>query len=111
MEQTILLAQTTYPTPVSVTVGMSPYTVQLTDKLLHVDTSSGPVTINLPNGTGRFPTDIAIKDITGNASTNPITVTPVGGETVDGLSPYLMDGAFSYVNFRPKSGGGYAVQN
>jgi hypothetical protein len=59
-------------------VSTSPYVVLSTDDYLGVDTISGAITIELPNApaTGRV---FIIKDSNGNAETNNITVTTVGG--------------------------------
>ena len=98
-------------TVTSVNFGMSPYTPALLDSLLEVDTSGGPVTINLTTGASRAGLDLEIKDITGQAGngTNKISLVPSGAETVDGLAPYLIDSPFSSVKLGPKTSGGYFV--
>lgn len=70
-------------------VSTSPYVVLSTDDYLGVDTLALAITIELPNApaTGRV---FIIKDSNGNAATNNITVTTVGG-AVD------IDGAVSQV--------------
>ena len=63
-----------------VTTAMSPYTVLLTDYYLSVDSTGGPVTINLPTSpplTTRF----VVKDRTGAARVSPITIQAIGGVT------------------------------
>lgn len=66
-------------------VNSSPYNILISDVILLVDTSSVRV-LNLPNpaviGKHRF----WIKDATGSASTNPMTLTPFGAETIDGTA-------------------------
>jgi hypothetical protein len=65
-----------------------PYNVQYYDIFVSVDTSAGAHTVNLPNttATGRV---IYIKDRTGNALINNITVTTPGGTvTIDGATTY-----------------------
>lgn len=72
----------------------SPYTVLSTDQFIPTDTTSGTITIKLPNGptTGRV---IIIKDKTGEWATNNLTLTTVGGSvTIDGLTSYI--GATAY---------------
>lgn len=64
----------------NVTSAMSPYTVTATDYYLSVDSSGGPVTINLPDS----PTpsrQFVIKDRLGQAQTNNITVKSLSGVT------------------------------
>lgn len=73
----------------NVTNAMSPYTVTATDYFLSVDSSGGPVTINLPNSPSAS-REFIIKDRTGSAATNSITVKSLGGvTTVDLQSSYV----------------------
>jgi len=69
----------------------SPYTVLSTDEYLSCDVSGGILTIELPDApsTGRV---IRIKDSGGDAATNNISVTTVGGAvTIDGVTTYTMN--------------------
>ena len=69
----------------------SPYTVLSTDEYLSCDVSSGTLTIDLPDAptTGRV---VRIKDSTGNAATNNISVTTAGGVvTIDGVTTFTMN--------------------
>lgn len=71
------------PSPVSVTNITTPtYTALATDYFLCVDTATAPVTITLP--TGILGAVYIIKDCSGDAATNPITIQGTGGELVDG---------------------------
>lgn len=64
-----------------VTAADSPYTTN-SGELLHVDTTAGPVTINLPpSGLDGI---LQISDVAGQASTNSITVNPNGTDTILG---------------------------
>jgi hypothetical protein len=68
-----------------------------TDEYLSVDCSAIPITIQLPNApaTGRV---YIIKDRTGSANLNNISVTTVGGvETVDLITPYVMNTRLSSI--------------
>ncbi len=86
------------PSPVTVTEVTTPeYTATAQDYFLCVDTSTQPVAITLP--TGILGTVYIVKDCTGDANTNNITVAGTGGELVDGStatinSPY---GSLSFV--------------
>lgn len=69
----------------------SPYTVLLSDYYMSCDTTSGVLTVNLPNAptTG---TVFIVKDSAGTADTNNITITTVGGVvTIDGATTYVMN--------------------
>jgi hypothetical protein len=72
------------PSPVTVTNVTTPtYTADANDYLLCEDTSTTPVTITLPAGI--LGTVYMVKDCSGDANTNPITINGTG-ENVDGSS-------------------------
>jgi hypothetical protein len=81
----------TYPGPTvakvsgSITTpGAYPYNVLSTDWVVAVNTSS-PRTINLPAATTK--TCVTIKDASGTGgATNNVTITPNGGNTIDGIA-------------------------
>ncbi len=78
-------------------VNTTPYVVLSTDEWLGVDCSGAPITIQLPNApsTGRM---FVIKDRTGSANTNNITVTTVGGAVlIDGATTYVMNTQYSAI--------------
>ena len=54
--------------------------------LLFQKTSSGASTVNLPASAVRVGAPVLIKDLTGDANTNNITIVPFSGETIDGFS-------------------------
>lgn len=75
----------------SVNNAASPYTVLGTDQFLACQSSTGIISILLPDTTttGRV---IVIKDSNGDCNTNNISVTTVGGTvTVDGQTTYTMN--------------------
>lgn len=86
----------------SVTAAMSPYAVTPTDKVLYVDTSAGPVTIVMPVPALRNGQALTIKDVTGNAAANNITVS---GQTIDGIvSPnYKIASDFGGIQLYPRT--------
>ncbi len=95
--------------PTSINFASSPYQVLLSDRVLLVDTSGGAVTINMMAGSTRNGSDLTIKDDTGHAVANPISVVLNGAETVDGLAPYPIDSNFAAVRFVPQAGGYYVA--
>jgi hypothetical protein len=93
-------------TPTTVVFAQSPYTVQASDNLLLVDTTGGAVVILLPASASRSGKELDIKDSGGNAAANPISVTPVAGETVDNATnaaPYPIDSNYAAVRLRPRT--------
>ena len=77
--------------PSITSVTTSPYTVLSSDYFLAVTTSSIAITILLPNAPSTS-TVYVVKDKTGNASTNNITVTTVGGTVlIDGSATFTMN--------------------
>lgn len=92
----------------NVTFGMSPYTVLTTDYYLSVNSSGGAVTIDLPNAPANE-TVFIIKDRTGNAATNNITVTTSGGLVqIDGQTSYLIKNNYGSISVL-FNGTGYEV--
>lgn len=67
----------------------SPFTATADHYVIFCDTSAGPIEITLDPAleNGR---SFVVKDATGDAATNPITVT----NTIDGVGPYTIDLAF-----------------
>lgn len=79
-------------------VSTTPYVVLSTDDFLSVDTGTAK-TIQLPNSTtvGRA---VIVKDRTGTAAANNITVTTVGGVVnIDGATSYLITVNFGSASF------------
>ncbi len=79
-------------------VSTTPYVVLTTDEYIAVDSSGGTRTIQLPNTatSGRV---YIIKDKTGSAATNNITVTTVGGAVnIDGATTLVMNTAYEAVS-------------
>jgi hypothetical protein len=95
------------PVPTPINFGMTPYQVQPTDRILLVDTSGGPISIVMPAAAARSGLDLEVKDITGNADPNNITVTFASGGTVDGLAQVVINNPFGYFKFNPIAAGNY----
>ena len=77
----------------------SPYVVLLTDNVIGVDCSGGPKTIKLPDlpTTGRVWT---VKDASGTANTNNITVTTVTGAiNLDAAATYIINVSYGAAAF------------
>jgi len=99
-------------------VSVTPYTVLATDEVLFINVTSGPALVILPstgNATGEdccgntsnnednkvTPTllqrSFYIKDYSGTAQTNPITISSAGGKTIDGVSFALINGGYAHI--------------
>lgn len=81
-------------------VATTPYTVLLTDDVVLVDTATiaGASTIKLPNAAsdGQL---FTIKDWSGSAATDPITLTTIGGAVlIDGATTFLLNKAHESVS-------------
>lgn len=86
------------PTYTSVNFAASPYTVLTTDQYISVDSSGGAVTLRFPNAPTTSKT-YTIKDRTGNAATNNITYTTVGGAvTIDGATSNVININYGSIN-------------
>lgn len=95
------------PTPTAIAFAASPYTVLATDRILVVDTAGGAITINMMAAAARGGLDLTIKDDTGHAAANPISVVRNGADTIDLLTTYPMDSNFAAARFVPQVGGYY----
>ena len=75
----------------------SPYTALATDYYIAVDSTAGPVTIYLPSAL-TLQRMFLIKDKFGQAFTNNITITTLGGVTlIDGATTYVLDTEYEAV--------------
>jgi hypothetical protein len=95
---TISLLPNALATVVYTNVNTTPFVATTNDFYLSVDTSTIPITIQLPNAptTGRY---WVIKDRAGNAEINNITVTTPGGVvTIDGVISYTINTIFQATN-------------
>lgn len=72
----------------TVTFADSPVTIHPTDDYFFVDTSAGPVTLNLPDPAqfAAAAKEIHIVDKAGTFDTNPATIVPFAGEMILGLA-------------------------
>jgi hypothetical protein len=75
----------------------SPYTVTATDYYISADPTAGVISVLLPNAPTLY-RRFVIKDRTGQASVNNISVTTVGGSvTIDGQTTYTIAGNFGSI--------------
>jgi len=88
----------------STAVAAATYAPVSTDSLLLVD-YSGAVTINLPAASSRSGYPISIKDTSGAAQTNNITIARNGSDTIEGLTSIVINVAYGGYNLFPVTGG------
>lgn len=92
---------TVAPTPVT----GSPFAPTNSDNILWVNTSTGAKVVNLQSGALRAGLPLEVKDITGQASTNNITINAFGGEFIDGLAAWTINIDYGGVRLYPKTDG------
>lgn len=81
---------------VNIDASSSPYSAtSQSNQIIFVDSSSSAITINLPSASSvASGSEITIKDKSGSASTNSITVS-AGTGTIDGLSSVVLENDYS----------------
>lgn len=106
IEQTITIPQSISGT--SIAFAASPYQVLPSDSVLYVNTSGGPIEIDLQLSISRGGVSLTIKDVTGSAAANNITIKPNGSETIDGYTnaePLLVSANFGGFRLNPITSG------
>lgn len=88
----------------STTVTAATYAPVATDSLLLVN-RAGVVTVNLPLASGRAGFPLAIKDISGAASSNTITIARDTTDTIEGLTSITITVDYGGYQLIPVTGG------
>lgn len=88
----------------STSVSTTTYAPVAADSFLLVN-DAAPVTINLPTAASRSGYPLVIKDASGAAHTNSITITANGVETIDGQTSVTIAVDYGSFNLFPVSGG------
>ena len=84
--------------PAYTNVAVGTYNVLTTDYYISVDCSVVPVTLKFANA-ATLKKSFVVKDRTGSAHTNNITITTVGGVVLfDGSASYVMNSAYESIN-------------
>ena len=69
--------------------------VTLTDRRIHFVDTSAARTLTLPAPSATL--YLVLKDVTGSAATNNVTINPAGAQTIDGASSLVMDAPYQAV--------------
>ncbi len=96
-----LLGQQLYGTT---SVTTTPY-VPLTADTLILMNVSGAAVVNLPTAASRNGYPLALKDVSGAANTNNITINPNGADRIEGLVAITINAAWGGYILYPVSGG------
>ena len=91
--------------PTNIAFSDSPYTVLDTDVALYVDTAGGAIIIDLQAQAARIGVQLIVKDITGHAAANPISLVANGSEKTDSFATYPINADFGGVQLNPLTGG------
>jgi hypothetical protein len=75
---------TTITAPTQRLVTSSPITVQSTDFIINVNISAGSPSCTLPLASSRAGIPLVFVDVGGNFGAHALTITPAGGDTIDG---------------------------
>lgn len=76
------------------------YTALVTDYEIHVTSTASARTINLPTAAGITNQLFIIKDTSGGAASNNITVDPFSSETIDGSSTKVISANYGWIVIR-----------
>lgn len=85
------------------------YNSVATDTRILVNKTIGSATSIVLLNSALYKVPVLVKDLKGDAGTNPITVTFSGGQTLDGLSPaqVVINNPYGYLWFNPLAAGGW----
>lgn len=82
-------------------VTASPIVVQAGDVMLNCDIATGSPSCSLPLSASRAGQRVIFKDATGQFGVHPLTLTPSGGQTIDGLASLTLSTNFQWVELTP----------
>lgn len=96
-------------TPVTAT----PYVILTTDTFIYVN-FAGTVALTLPDAAAWLAAHanglpLTIKDISGAAAANNITITRAGADTIDGATNYVIASDYGGVKLRPPAAGSWSI--
>ncbi len=104
----LLISGALYRSPTFVIAGAT-YNSVATDNRILVNKTIGSATSVVLAASALYSLPVLVKDLKGDAGTNPITVTFNGTETLDGLAPaqVVISNPYGYFWFNPLTSGGW----
>lgn len=93
-------------------VTATPIVIVGTDQILNCNIVA-PAACTLPSAASRLGVPLTFKDVGSQATANPITFTPSGGDLIDGAATYKIANNRGYVTFVPANDGtstGWSVE-
>lgn len=95
-----------YPPPTIITSGAA-YNSVATDTRILVNKTLGSATSVVLLSSVSYGVPVLVKDLKGDADTNPITVTFSGGQKMDNLTSVPINSPYGYFWFNPLAAGGW----
>jgi hypothetical protein len=82
-------------------VTSSPITVASNDTILNINITTGSPTCTLPAASTRSGAAVCFKDVGSQFGAHPLTITPTGAETIDGLASVTLTVNRQYIWLTP----------
>lgn len=111
---TFSLDQSVIPVVTAPTVVNGSTSLATSDVVVQTN-QSGAIALTVPSSVSwatensRYGVPLTIMDISGNASTNNVTINFSGGQTASGLTSLVINSNYGVFRLTPKSGGGWIV--
>lgn len=83
----------------------SPIVAAGTDQIINVNIAAGSPTCTLPAASTRAGVPLTFKDVGGNFAAHNLTITPSGGDTIDGAASYVLNQNRQGITFVPANDG------
>lgn len=86
-------------------ITVSPVVIISTDSILNININTGTPTCSLPAASTRSGVPLTFKDVAGHFGAHPLTITPNGGDTIDGASSLVLQNNFQSTTLVPFTDG------